>query len=316
MYLTRSSEAPWTLARLARSSRADVVYANSLWSSMTIRYLVARRLGLAPRVPLVIAARGELSPGALALKRTKKAVFLRAARATGLLKGVVWQASTRLEEDEFRAALGSGEDIHVARDVAVPHAPDVAAEPKRAGRARFVFVSRISPKKNLLRAVQLLQLVGGDVSLDVYGPKEDEVYWRECEALAARPGGPTRVRYAGVSAPLDVPGIFARYDFFLFPTLGENFGHVIVEALGAGCPVVLSDTTPWKDLEARGCGWALPLLEDERWAAVLQACVEMDAVEHAGMRCAAVSAANAYADPRGAIAEHVSMFRAVCGAPR
>jgi hypothetical protein len=44
----------------------------------------------------------------------------------------------------------------------------------------------------------------------------------------------------------------AEYDLFLFPTLGENYGHVISEALASGCPVVISDQTPWRNLEAEG----------------------------------------------------------------
>lgn len=36
------------------------------------------------------------------------------------------------------------------------------------------------------------------------------------------------------------------YDLFVFPTLGENFGHVVIESLSAGTPVFMSNTTPWK----------------------------------------------------------------------
>ena len=40
---------------------------------------------------------------------------------------------------------------------------------------------------------------------------------------------------------------------------GENFGHVIHEALRAGLPLIISDKTPWQQLEEKGVGWALPL---------------------------------------------------------
>ena len=42
-----------------------------------------------------------------------------------------------------------------------------------------------------------------------------------------------------------------------FSTRSENFGFVIGEALAAGIPVLTTRETPWKDLEARGCGWAI-----------------------------------------------------------
>jgi glycosyltransferase involved in cell wall biosynthesis len=53
------------------------------------------------------------------------------------------------------------------------------------------------------------------------------------------------VQYRGPIAPDEVSNTFARYDLFVFPTQGENFGHVIFEALRAGTPVLLSDRTPW-----------------------------------------------------------------------
>ncbi len=41
----------------------------------------------------------------------------------------------------------------------------------------------------------------------------------------------------------------------MLQTLGENYGHVIIEALSAGCPCIISDSTPWKSLEESGIGF-------------------------------------------------------------
>ena len=49
------------------------------------------------------------------------------------------------------------------------------------------------------------------------------------------------------------------HHIFLFPTLGENYGHVIQETLSAGCVALISDQTPWQDLEASGVGASIPL---------------------------------------------------------
>ena len=52
----------------------------------------------------------------------------------------------------------------------------------------------------------------------------------------------------------------------MFPTLGENYGHVIQEALSAGCACLLSDQTPWQDLEEHGVGYVFKVDEQDKFA--------------------------------------------------
>ena len=47
------------------------------------------------------------------------------------------------------------------------------------------------------------------------------------------------------------------------PTGGENYGYTIVESLLQGTPILLSDKTPWNDLEQNGWGWNVPLEDIE-----------------------------------------------------
>jgi len=90
-----------------------------------------------------------------------------------------------------------------------------------------------------------------------------------------------KVQYCNVVRHDQVVSVMAEYDLFFLPTLGENFGHVILEALCAGCPVLVSDQTPWRGLEEKGVGWDLPLDRPELFQSVLQKCVEMNQEEHA-----------------------------------
>ena len=51
---------------------------------------------------------------------------------------------------------------------------------------------------------------------------------------------------------------------------------MISEALSTGCLVLISDQTPWHNLEAEGVGWDIPLDEPERFRSALQQCVDAD----------------------------------------
>ena len=45
----------------------------------------------------------------------------------------------------------------------------------------------------------------------------------------------------------------------LLPTLNENFGHVIIESFQHGCPVIISDNTPWRQLKSKKIGYDINL---------------------------------------------------------
>ena len=64
-----------------------------------------------------------------------------------------------------------------------------------------------------------------------------------------------QVRYKGAIQGEDAPSKISEYDFFVLTSEGENFGHSILEAMTEGLPVIISDRTPWIDLEQQKVGW-------------------------------------------------------------
>nr|WP_277351240.1 glycosyltransferase family 4 protein [Micromonospora sp. HNM0581] len=133
-------------------------------------------------------------------------------------------------------------------------------------RLRLVFISRISPMKNLLLALTAVRQVTEAVSLDIYGPIEDRQYWARCQSMINTMPANVEVGYRGELAPDQVRPTFNGYDASLLPTLGENFGHVILESLAASCPVICSDRTPWSDLIEAGGGVVIRSLTERELA--------------------------------------------------
>lgn len=293
MYLSPERVRPAILRRVVADTSHDVLYLNSLFSRvLTLSVLAYRRLGMIPVKPAVLAPRGQLTPGAIEINGRKKALFLTGARAAGLYRGIIWQASSPDEQREVHEHFDTPRSparAVVAPDLPTPWEQLAVTEhrQKRAGSLRATFISRIARKKNLLGAIELLRGVRAETEFDVYGPPEDADYLRECEAAMAAMPSHVSARYVGPLAYEDIAPTFAQYDLFLFPTLGENFGHVLIEALAAGCPVAVSDRMPFRDLEACGAGWVVPLEEIDRYRAALEACAAMDAEEHARMSSAA-----------------------------
>ena len=96
----------------------------------------------------------------------------------------------------------------------------------------MVFLSRIVPMKNLLYAIEILNdSYIGSVEFNIYGLIEDREYWDKCEKAIAKLPSNIRCEYCGSVKPDESTSVFAENDVFLFPSRGENFGHVIFESL-------------------------------------------------------------------------------------
>lgn len=156
----------------------------------------------------------------------------------------------------------------------------VAVKEKAKGCLKIIFLSRISRKKNLNGALKMLKGLNGNVQFNIYGPMEDKSYWAECQKIISGLPENIKVQYCGSMEHDKVSAVMKDHDIFFFPTLGENFGHVILEALCAGCPILISDQTPWRNLEEKGVGWDLSLSKPGMFQEVLQRCVEMDNDEY------------------------------------
>lgn len=275
------------LLRAVRSTPFDVLYVNSLWEpTFTIVPILAAKIGLLPARRLLIAPRGELSPGALTLKARKKFSFLKLWAPILRSMNVVWHASAEREASEITAVLPWARVIVNQNQVSLPQQP-IPATAENEGPARFVFIGRIAAKKNLDLILRALRGMSTPVEFDIYGPMEDTQYWRQCELLISQIPPQVRVCYRGELAAAEVRHAFSRYDVFVFPTLGENFGHVIAESLSASCPVLCSDETPWTNLLEAGGGLVIRELTSD----VLSREIERIAASSPGERYKARQAA-------------------------
>lgn len=266
-------------------TRYDVLYLNSIFSlDFGMKPMALRSMGAIPSSVVVIAPRGELHPGALVHKSWRKRSFLRAAKVLGVYRGVRWHASTFDEEIAVRQWFGRRASVIVARNLTSKEGLAEITQ-VRSGKAddtlKVAFLSRIAPKKNLHFALDILSGVTSRVAFDVWGPVEDARYWARCKNLVQQLPPNVSVEFKGPVHPSAVGEVLRRYDLFLFPTLGENYGHVVWEALCAGCPVLISDRTPWGAVAASSAGWALSIADTSAFRRVIEQVAAMSPDEHA-----------------------------------
>lgn len=288
-----TSAAQRGIARLraaALSADCDTWYITGVYSLRfsILPLLFARKV---PGLRVVVAPRGMLSPHAIGVKRLKKQVFLTVARIVRLYKGVLFQATNSREAKDIAKLFPHNEVVlapNLPRPVTTSGPLPVQ---KESGSLKLVFVGRIAPEKNTLGAVKALRdfaksAMAPQVELRIYGQIYDHAYWDSClEVIGQLPENITVLQMGAISPEL-LPQAVGEAHFLLLPSAGENYGHAIVEALTFGRPVIISDQTPWNGVEAARAGWAIPLEEPERFAAVVGECVQMGEEEY-GKRCRA-----------------------------
>jgi glycosyltransferase involved in cell wall biosynthesis len=293
-YLDTHNPRQWLrLARALREVSFETVYVNSFWSPVfALLPVVVSQFGLIRTGQVLVAPRGELSAGARSLKSRKKDLALHAWRPWFAHPRVIWHATSEAEAQEILSTFPTA-DVHLVHIVPSElSSSDGALEPppRHSGPLRVVFISRISPKKNLLGLLEALAMVRGDVVLDIYGPIGDTEHWNACRRVMAALPSTVNATYQGEIPHESIARTFHRYDAFCLPTLGENFGHVIAESLASACPVLCTDLTPWSSVLRNGGGTVLTGPAADDIAAGLQEWIDLSPDERHARRIDATRA--------------------------
>jgi glycosyltransferase involved in cell wall biosynthesis len=304
------------LRRVLAKQKFDAIYLNSFFGSRSSILLYLYMKIFYRGLPILIAPRGEFSVGALSIKKFKKRAFLLISKLLGWYRDVEWHASTPFEaKDILRQFPHAQGHVHIASDpvVAEPYHATPDRPAKRQGHLRLIFISRISPMKNVVGLLEMLLNVKASVELDIFGPIEDLTYWERCEETMALLPTNITVRAYGAISSEKVFDTFSRYDLFAFPTRGENFGHVVFEALSAGTPVLISDQTPWQSDDAEAVT-VIPLKDTASWCDAIEKAANRSESAQFALRNAALKYSDIYVTTDGSRQANIEMFRALTGA--
>lgn len=261
----------------------DILYLNTFFGiRMGILPIILTKLKKLKKCKIVLAPRGQFSSGALKIKEFKKKTYISIFKFLKLQNEILWHATTEIEKKDIISIFGRKIKINIANNLTIKYKDCKYTKNinKEIGKIKIVFLSRITTKKNLKKAINLLNGLKGEIIFDIYGPIEDKLYWDECKKEIEILQSNIRVNYKGIINHSEVKNTFEKYHVFLFPTLGENFGHVISEALIGGCIVILSDQTPWINLEKYKIGWDISLEDEYKFKHVIQHCIDMDKEEY------------------------------------
>jgi glycosyltransferase involved in cell wall biosynthesis len=213
-------------------------------------------LGGKPLGADIIHAHVPMNGGYAALENAKPGARVYMTEHSSFLEDLLDQPDARALYDEVLDRCAGlfvvGEPLHrLIADVFPHHIGKLAyianpidfkarrAEPPAALR-RWLSVAGLIERKRLdylLRAFADCRAEDPELTLTLAG---EGVLRRELEALSAELGVADAVAFIGAVDPGEIPGLMADHDLLVHTSRHETFGVVVVEALAAGTPVLVT----------------------------------------------------------------------------
>jgi len=268
-----SAEMLWRLPSLVRW--ADVIHLTAIYSFPTIpTLLICRLLGK----PVVWSPHGAVQDAhewAGSKRRILKRVWEIVCNALVSPGKVVIHVISERERKPTQIRLPKAKAIIVPNGVDIPsHLPARKWLPD--GQLRLMYLGRLSPKKGIENLLQSMALLNDPtVILSICGTG-DSAYVASLGNLADKLGLLNKnVFFVGHVDGGKKEQFFYRSDVCIVPSHTECFCMVVAEALAHGVPVIVSQGTPWAELENRRCG----LWVDNSPEALVQAIVRIRTME-------------------------------------
>ncbi|MBT5415864.1 MAG: glycosyltransferase [Rhodospirillaceae bacterium] len=248
------------LARALRCDLAgfDLVHLHSLY---LYHDWVTGDLCRAGGVPYIVRPHGTLDPYLRRRRRFLKAVLDRLFQDRVLRDAAAIHYTA---EEEMRLAAGHdggapGVVVPLGLDPGTAAGGDAAAfrarYPETADRPIVLFLSRLHEKKGLDLLIPAVARLAEarDLHLVLAGP--DGGAAKAAEAMLAAEGLTGRATVTGMLEGPAKRDAYAAATLFALPSYSENFGIVVVEAMAAGLPVLISDRVNiWREVAAAEAG--------------------------------------------------------------
>jgi glycosyltransferase involved in cell wall biosynthesis len=254
-----------------------------LWPTTAAAH-VARRMG----IPYVLAPRGMLVADLINGKnRYVKKVWIACFERSNVRHAAMVHFTSTIEAEEARR-LG----IICKQSCIIPNGIDPIEHPAEddtpltastAGRRFLLFIGRVNWEKGLDRLIAALPLVR-DCDLIVAG-NDEAGYQRRLEALARQLRVQERIAFVGAVDGPRKSELLRQAAALILPSYSENFGNVVLEAMAAACPVIVTPEVGAAEIVRRtGGGVVLEGAPDALAAGINRLLAEPHTLQHMGNR--------------------------------
>jgi glycosyltransferase involved in cell wall biosynthesis len=238
----------------------DIVHTHFLWS---YPQSLAARMALRNRKPLVQTAHGALFPEALSKSKFAKFLWFKFIDGPALQKAECVVATSESEAKCIESRFSPKRLDVIPNAIETPNLLDKDSAVQWAHRVLenndgkyILYLGNLNPHKNIEKLIEAwsgIQRNWPQHILVVAGPGMEK-YIMKLQAHIHRLGLTERIKLFRPVYGQDKWALLNAAEVVVLPSLSENFGLVVAEALYCGTPVVASQGTPWSCLESEGFG--------------------------------------------------------------
>lgn len=240
------------MTRFLRASDYDIYHTNGMWMHCNHETCVTARR---KHRPYIITPHGMLYPQALARSAWKKKLLLNFGGVDKDLRlATCIHATCEMEMKHYRDLGYTNPVAIIPNPMPIPSFLD-EIKPDKSTK-RIGYLGRIHPYKNTEALINAWILLGDkvkDAQLIIIGSGDNE-YETKMHQLVAN-HNLSNVEFAGFVNGREKFERLASLTALCVPSITENFGMTVTEALSVGTPVIASLGTPWQELNTEHCGW-------------------------------------------------------------
>ena len=227
------------------NSKNKILHIHGCWSLKIFFYFILAKLA---NIRVILSPHGMVDPYSFKLKPIKKKI------AWIFFQKFIFKHSDLIIVNSILEKKNIIKLIKTKKIKIVPHGVENLEKIKfkktpKKRNLRFVYFSRIHPVKNLMGLVEIWKEDNffKNYKLYIYGDVSNEDYFYKIKKIMFKK---KNFVYKG---PLyrNKINTLSKYDVLLYPSLSENFGLVILEALAGGLYLVINKNLPWKFLEKK-----------------------------------------------------------------
>ena len=251
--------------------RAEGLHLHGLWEQSTA---VASAMARAAGKPYVLSAHGMLEPWALRKKWLKKLLYAAFVERANVKGAACLHALTRAEADDYLRFGAPGPIAVLHNGVHIPadrgSADFLAQFPHLAGRRIILFLGRLHRKKGVDLLVDAWAKVAPrwpEAQLVFAGP-DAEGTQRALEQLVLQHGLKQQVTFTGMLRERMKWSALAASEGFVLPSHSEGLSVSVLEAMGMGLPVIVTEQCNMPDVKQHDAGWEIQPKVDELAAAL------------------------------------------------